>query len=259
MKAFNIKELKERCEKDDKVDFKGIVEKVFQFNEKKTDYKIGYQNIIVKDDTDKIKVIFTIKNSKDELYDSSIEGKKVQVTGKASIYNEQTNIFGKLIFEEEKGKEASPVGTQSGASQTELTVPEVTKEEIRMKCLELAQKILKEDKPGTKELIEAAAKFEEYVYNPGVTIKIQHQKEEKKTSKKEEDKGKEPRGPLTVEQVKHINTLMALVETRGDEGREIITEITERQNYKSVKEFTEEDMKEASGKLEQLGTEEIPF
>ena len=59
--------------------------------------------------------------------------------------------------------------------------------------------------------------------------------------------------------IKKINTLMALVETRGDEGREIITEITERQNYKSVKEFTEEDMKEASGKLEQLGTSDIPF
>jgi len=255
MKALTIKEIKERCEKDDKVDFKGIVEKVFQFNEKKTDYKIGYQNIIVKDDTDKIKVIFTIKNSKDELYDSSIEGKKVQVTGKASIYNEQTNIFGKLIFEEEKGKEASPVGTQSGASQTELTVPEVTKEEIRMKCLELAQKILKEDKPGTKELIEAAIKFEGYVYG----IKVLSQKEEKGTSRKEEDKEEEPKGKLTTDQIKKINTLMALVETRGDEGREIITEITERQNYKSVKEFTEEDMKEASGKLEQLGTSDIPF
>ena len=257
MKALTIKEIKERCENDDKVDFKGVVEKVWQFNEKKTDYKIGYQNIIVKDDTDKIKVIFTIKKSKDELYDSSIEGKKVEVSGKVSIYNEQTNVFGKLIFEEDK-KLKSPVGIQSGIGQV-LTAPEMTKEEIRMRCLELAQKLLKQDNPGTKEIILAAAKFETYVYNPGVTIEIQKTKESKTTKKKKEEGEEEPKGKMTTDQIKQINVLMALAENRGEEGKEIITEITERQNYKSVKEFTEEDIKEASGRLEQLGSEDIPF
>lgn len=258
MKALTIKEIKERCEKDDKVDFKGIVEKVFQFNEKKTDYKIGYQNIIVKDDTDKIKVIFTIKKSKEELYDSSIEGKKVDVSGKVSIYNEQTNVFGKLIFEEDKKKLESPKGIQSGIGQV-LTTPEITKEEIRMRCLELAQKLLKEDNPGTKEIILAASKFEGYIYNPGVTIEIQKTKGSKTTKKKKEEEGEEPKGKLTTDQIKKINTLMALAENRGEEGKDIISEITERQNYKSVKEFNEEDIKEASGRLEQLGSEDIPF
>ena len=255
---MTIKEIKEICENDDKVDFKGVVEKVWQFNEKKTDYKIGYQNIIVKDDTDKIKVIFTIKKSKDELYDNSIEGKEVEVSGKVSIYNEQTNIFGKLEFKEEEKALKSPVGIKSGIGQI-LTTPEMTKEEIRIRCLELAQKLLKEDSPGTRDIIEAAAKFEGYIYNPKTTIKAQHQKEEKKTSKKEEEGGEEPKGKLTTEQIKKLNTLMALVENRGEEGNHIITKITERQNYKSIKEFTEADIKEASGELEQLGSEDIPF
>lgn len=254
MKALTIKEIKERCENDDKVDFKGIVEKVWQFNEKKTDFKIGTQNIIIKDDTDKIKFIYTIKKSKDELYDSSIEGKEVEVSGKVSIYNEQTNIFGKLKFEEELKELKSPVGIQSGIGQVLTT--EMTKEEIRIRCLELAQKLLKEDNPGTKNIIDAAAKFEGYVYNPGITIGV-HTIKKDKTSKKDEEK--EPKGNLSAEHIKKINTLMALVENRGEEGKDIITEITERNNYKSIKDFNEEDMKEASGRLEQIGSEDIPF
>ena len=259
MKALTIKEIKERCENDDKVDFKGIVEKVWQFNEKKTDYKIGYQNIIVKDDTNKIKVIFTIKKSKEELYDNSIEGKKVEVSGKVSIYNEQTNVFGKLIFEEDKEKPKSPKGIRSGISELKVEPTGLTTEEIRIKCLELAQKILKDDDAGTKQLTEAAQKLENYVCNPGVTIEIQHTKGEKTSKKKKEEEGEEPKGKLSTEQIKKINVLMALVENRGEEGKEIITEITERQNYKSIKEFTEADVKEASGRLEQLGSEDIPF
>lgn len=254
MKALTIKEIKERCENDDKVDFKGIVEKVWQFNEKKTDYKIGYQNIIVKDDTDKIKIIFTIKKSKDELYDSSIEGKEVEVSGKVSIYNEQTNVFGKLKFEEETKALKSPVGIKSGIGQVLTT--EMTKEEIRIRCLELAQKLLKDDNPGTKDIIDAAAKFGEYIYDQKVT-KGAHTTKKDKTSKKEE--GEEPKGNLSAEHIKKINTLMALVENRGEEGKDIITEITERNNYKSIKDFNEEAMKEAHGRLEQLGSEDIPF
>ena len=259
MKALTIKEIKERCENDDKVDFKGIVEKVWQFNEKKTDYKIGYQNIIIKDESDKIKVIFTIKKSKDELYDSSIEGKEVEVSGKVSIYNEQTNVFGKLKFKEEIKESKSPKGIKSGISELRVEPIGLTPEEIRMKCLELAQKLFKDDNAGTKQLTEAAQKFESYVCNPGVIIKIQHTKGEKTSKKKKEDEGEEPKGKLTTDQIKKINTLMALVENRGEEGKEIITEITERQNYKSIKEFNEEDIKEASGRLEQLGSEDIPF
>lgn len=258
MKALTIKEIKERCENDDKVDFKGIVEKVWQFNEKKTDYKIGYQNIIVKDDTDKIKIIFTIKKSKEELYDSSIEGKKVEVSGKVSIYNEQTNVFGKLIFEEDKKLE-SPKGIQSRVSELKVAPVGLTQEEIRVKCLELSQKVLKDDNPGTKNLIEAAQQFESYVCNPGVTIKIQNTKGEKTTRKKKGEEEEEPKGNLSTEHIKKINTLMALVENRGEEGKDIITEITERNNYKSIKDFNEEAMKEAHGRLEQIGSEDIPF
>ena len=259
MKALTIKEIKERCENDDKVDFKGIVEKVWQFNEKKTDYKIGYQNIIVKDDTDKIKVIFTIKKSKDELYDSNIEGKEAEVSGKVSIYNEQTNVFGKLKFKEEIKELKSPKGIQSGISELRVEPTRLTPEEIRIKCLELAQKLLKEDNPGTKELTEAAQRLENYVCNPGVTIKIQHTKGGKTTKKKKEEEGEEPKGNLSVEHIKKVNTLMALVENRGEEGKEIINEITERNNYKSIKDFNDKDMKEASGRLEQIGSEDIPF
>ena len=259
MKALKIKEIKERCETDDKVNFKGIVEKVYQFNDKKTEYKIGYQNIIVKDDTDSIKVIFTIWKSKDELYDKSIEGKEVEVSGKISIYNEQTNIFGKLKFEEETKESKSPKGIQSGISELKVEPTGLTPEEIKIKCLELVQKLLKEDNPGTKELIEAAQKLENYVCNPGVTIKIQHTKGEKDKKKKKEDKDEEPKGDLSVEHIKKINTLMALVENRGEEGKEIINEITERNNYKSIKDFNDSDMKEASGRLEQIGSEDIPF
>ena len=266
MKALTIKEIKERCESDDKIDFKGIVEKVFDFNDKPTEHKIGYQNIIVKDKTDKIKVIFTIWKNKDELYDSSIEGKEVEVSGKVSIYKDQANIFGKLKFKEElKPKELkSPKGIQSGV----LTAPglsELTPQEIRIKCLEFAQKLLKLDNPGTKELIEAAEIFEGYVCKTGATIKMQHTRGEKTEKKNKEEKtekkseGEKPKGKLTSEQIKKVNTLMALVENRGEEGKEIINEITERNNYQSIKEFNEADIKEASGRLDQIGTEEIPF
>jgi len=256
---LSIKEIKTKCETDDKVNFKGIVEKVWQFNEKKSKYSIGYQNIIVKDDTGEIKVIFSSIKTKSDIYDESIEGKEVEVSGKVSLYKGENNIFGKLEFqgEEENQKPQSVIKTnvEHYSPAAELSEVGITREEIRIQCLELANKLFKDETVATtKEWIAAAKIFEEYVCQDKPKEKKRKPKEEKPKEKKEEN-GEE----LSQEHIKQINTLMALVENRGDEGRVIISEIILRKGYRTVKDFNEADIKEASKSLEQIGTSEIPF
>ena len=260
---LTIKEIMDKCESDDKVNFKGTIEKVFQFNDKPSKYKIGYQNIIVKDQTEKIKVIYDIKKMED-LLESNIEGKEVEVTGTVSMYQGQVNIFGKLKFEDGIKESKSPKGIQSGVGVAPMTELKVTKaegitiEEIRIKCIKLSLELYKnETEKTTKEIIASAKIFEEYV-----SLEVTSQK--KQTTKKKEEKPKEKKesgngDQLSVEHIKKINTLMALVENRGETGKAIISKIILKKGYKTVKDFTETDIKEASKSLETIGTDEIPF
>ena len=161
---FTIAEIKKRAETEDKVNFKGIVDKVWDFNEKATKYSIGYQNIIVKDETDKIKVIFSKIKKKEDIYEKDIEGKKVEVSGKVSIYKDEVNIFGELSFEEEADKQKSQVVAKTGevTSMGELRIakqPGLTGEEIRLKCLFLANGLLRMENITAKEVIQEAKLF----------------------------------------------------------------------------------------------------
>lgn len=260
---LTIKEIKEKCENDDPIKFKGIVEKVWDFNEKETKFSIGYQNIIIKDDTDKIKVIFSSIKTKADIYTASIEGKAVGVSGKVTIYKGETNVFGKLTFEDKK-ELASPVGIKSGVSQkpmTELSIAGgITEEEIRLKCLSLALEIYKEDSPNASKVLVMANIFEKYVCQK---TSNETQKSEATTGKKEENnqkpKGISENGELSPEHIKQINLLMALAENRGKEGKIYLNDLIVIKGYKTIKEFLDEDIKEATDKLEKMGTEEIPF
>jgi ABC-type Fe3+/spermidine/putrescine transport system ATPase subunit len=120
--------------------------------------------------------------------------------------------------------------------------------------LELADNLYKSEKNATtKEWISAAKIFEAYVVGDGTQAAIKGEpKQSTKQTKKDEPK------PST-EHIKGINTMMAIVESRGGEGKEIINNMIEENNYKSVKDFTEEDMEEATKELEDLGTSEVPF
>ena len=265
---FTIKEIKERAETEDKVNFKGIVDKVWDFNEKATKYSIGYQNIIVKDETDKIKVIFSKIKKKEDIYEKDIEGKKVEVSGKVSIYKDEVNIFGELSFEEEADKQKDQTVAKTGVvtSMGELRIakqPGLTGEEIRLKCLFLANGLLRMENITAKEVIQEAKLFEGYVCK--ISVAIETKTKESKENQKSETKKEKPKSEngdgekLTQEHIKQINILMALAENRGEEGKEYLNDLIVIKGYKTIKEFEKEDIEEATKKLENMGTEEIPF
>lgn len=269
MKAMKINEIKERCEKGDKAKFEGIVDKVWGYNEKATKWAIGYQNVIIKDDTGKIKFVHTIKKSKEEeLYTSGIEGKEVKVDGTVSPYQGKSgkienDIFGELIFKDGSGGLKSPVGIKSGVSQKQPTAElsiagGITEEEVKLKCLSLAMALLKEENPSTKDIIEVAKRFEEYVIEDKKTTKDKVQQKAKVENQKPKEENVNGNN-ISPDHIKQINILMALVENRGNEGKEAINKIIKREGYKSVKDFDSKDIKEATEELEQMGSEDIPF
>lgn len=263
---FTIKEIKEKLENDDPAKFKATVDKVWEFKEKASKYYIGYQNIIVKDDTDKIKVIFSKIRKKEDIYKDDIEGKEVEVSGTVSFYTnpnsgeEEINIFGVLKFEEEQMK--SPVGIKSGVTQRPEALLSVaggiTEEEIRLKCLTLAFAMHKGNNPKPTDIIGTAQKFEKYVF-PKATVQVTKNKEEKPKEEKNKPKGTNGNGDTSPEHIKQINILMALAENRGKEGKEYINDLIVIKGYKSIKEFLDEDVEEATKELEKMGTSDIPF
>ncbi len=265
---LTIKEIKEKCETDDKVNFKGIVDKVWGFNDKPSKYSIGTQNIIIKDDTDKIKVIFSKIKKPEDVYKEDIEGKEVEVSGKVSIYNEEVNIFGDLKSKEEK--EPKDQGGAVATSIGELRVarqPGLTRPEVRLKCLFLAKEVFVSTELKTKiqDLINAARILEEYVCKGtvaaaarGAKRKEQEQPDDGPRESEEEEK-EEPKTKLSPEKVKQINMLMALAENRGEEGKNYLNDLIVLKGYKSIKEFLDEDIKEANKELEEMGSDDVPF
>ena len=271
---LTIKEIKEKCEADDPVKFKATVDKVWDFKEKITKYYIGYQNIIVKDDTDKIKVIFSKIKKQEDIYKDDIEGKEVEISGTVSFYTnpnsgeKEINIFGALTFE----KEEEEPKTQGGAVETgELRVakqPGLTGSEIRLKCLFIAKGILALDNPKAIDLVEQAIILERYVRSsPGIVgakpkeTKKKEQQPEREQQEEDDESKKENGdvGKLSQERIKQINMLMALAENRGEKGKYIISDKVKREGYKSAKELTDQDIKDLTRELEEMGTEDIPF
>ena len=133
----------------------------------------------------------------------------------------------------------------------------ITTEEIRLKCIAYSLEMYKET---NLEIIQMAKIFEKYVCQGTATAikgKVNQPEPELKSEEQGTDSGNGDK--MSPEKVKQINQLMALAENRGSEGKEYINDLTTLKGYKSVKEFLDEDIKEATNKLKNIGTEEIPF
>ncbi|MFA4959868.1 MAG: hypothetical protein WC535_08290 [Candidatus Cloacimonas sp.] len=146
---FSIKEIKEKFEKDDKVEFSGIVKKVNNFNDKPTKFAIGNQGILITDGNDDIKVIVTIKDNS-MIYQKDIEGKKVHVSGKLSEWEGVKNVFGKIEFMDELPEK-----------------PEKQDDKNKLEMLKLAIQFAGKEM-NAKEVIETAEIFYNYVYGKNI-------------------------------------------------------------------------------------------
>ncbi len=144
---FSIKEIKEKFEKDDKVEFSGIVKKVNNFNDKPTKFAIGNQGILITDGNDDIKVIVTIKDNS-MIYQPDIEGKQVHVSGKLSEWEGVKNVFGKIEFVDELPEK-----------------PE--RQDDRLEMLKLAIQFAGKEM-NAKEVIETAEVFYNYIYGKNI-------------------------------------------------------------------------------------------
>ena len=140
---MNIKELKERGEKDDKVKFSAKVITVYDAKEltpeqkAKSKYTFSRQNAIVDDESESIKVIISHKTKEDE-YGQDVVGKIVDVDGKISIWNEEKNIFGKFIFKPGEGSSKPPKESQSVVQGTKPKASMPIVVEVKKISLELA-------------------------------------------------------------------------------------------------------------------------
>lgn len=146
---FSIKEIKEKFEKDDKVEFSGIVKKVHNFNDKPTKFAIGNQGILITDGNDDIKVIVTIKDNS-MIYQKDIEGKRVHVSGKLSEWEGVKNVFGKIEFMDELSEK-----------------PEKQDDKNKLEMLKLAIQFAGKEM-NAKEVIETAEMFRNYVYGKNI-------------------------------------------------------------------------------------------
>lgn len=148
---FSIKEIKEKFEKDDKVEFSGIVKKVNNFNDKPTKFAIGNQGILITDGNDDIKVIVTIKDNS-MIYQKEIEGKRVHVSGKLSEWEGVKNVFGKIEFMDELPEK-----------------PEKQDDKNKLEMLKLAIQFAGKEM-NAKEVIETAEIFYNYIYGKNIEI-----------------------------------------------------------------------------------------
>ena len=260
---LTIKEIKEKCEQDDKITFPGKVKIVFPVNvlaeDKVTKYAKARQNVIIKDDTGEIKVIITFKELGND-YSKAIEGKDVEVSGKVSIYNDEKNIFGKLTFAEGDEPKKATTNVSNQIRPATSALPPVI--EVRKASLELAMGFWTArigEKMEEKKIIETANKF--YIYLTGKAEKVSGQKKE--TNKKEEKEkaeiekeGKDivEEEKLSAEKIILINSAMKL-----KEEHHLDTEtFAEYCNGKDIKELTIEELKKLESKLKEI-TGEIPF
>ena len=260
---MTIKEILEKCEKKDKVSFKGTVKAVYDGAENKTKYTNFKQNLIIKDDTAEIKVLYNYKE-KEEEYPKDIVGKEIEiVNGVFSEYTNQKgdiqkNIFGKLTFkpgEEPVRKVAEPKRIESSKTSMPLIV------EIREECLKLAMAFWTArigDKMDEDKIIKTSNRF--YLYLTGkanvakVQTRAQTEVEKEKAEIEEEGEEIKKEEEVSAAQVALINEVMALKESqRIDE--EVFKGYLVGRNIKTL---TIEELEEVKRKLNEQ-TEDIPF
>jgi len=262
---MTIKEILEKCEKKDKVSFKGTVKAVYDGAENKTKYTNFKQNLIIKDDTAEIRVVYNYKE-KEEEYPKDIVGKEIEiVNGVFSEYVNQKgetmkNIFGKLTFKE--GEE--PIIKRTGsniAGSKKSSMPLII--EVRGMALKHSIEFWNSrvgEKIEEEKVIKTADKF--YTYLTGkANVQTEIVKDES-IQKKDDDDRKELKGTRSTEQVIKpspdnitlINEIMILKE----EKKLTAGQWEGYRHGKDVKEMTIKELEELKKILKEW-TDDIPF
>jgi len=263
---MTIKEILEKCEKKDKVSFKGIVKAVYDGAESKTKYTNFKQNVVIKDDTDEIRVCYNYVEKEEEC-PKDIVGKEIEIVN--GVFSEyvnqkginQKNIFGKLIFkegEEPIRRKAEPNVTEDKKTSMPLIV------EVRKTSLKLAMDFWTArigDKMEEDRIIRTADRF--YLYLTGKANmakvetkveKIEKEEEEEKAEIEEEGEEIKKEEEISAANVILINEVMALKESqRIDE--EVFKGYLGGRNIKAL---TIEELKTIK-RILNAQTEDIPF
>ena len=268
---LTISEIKEKAEVGDKFDFPAIVEKVYQMQKKDLQYAIGIQNVVVKDNTDKITVGMFIKTEEDE-FKKDLEGKKVQVSGEYSTFEKNGKLYkniskGKILIQEEGKPEKANNPNQS---QQVFATHNITPEQIRIECLKITlQHInilsnkgeINELISDTKEIIGNAKLFEKYVTGNKIEGAV-NTTEEVLNKAKSLFKGKmEEVDEDLPEKVKKINYIMELADESGDEGRKYVDDFIAKCGQDDIKKLTLKQLETLENKIKSIppSEENIPF
>lgn len=266
----------ENAQKGDQVEYGGVIEKVFEFKDKKTQWSIGNQTIVVADDSGKINTVLNIRTDRN-IYGPEHEGKEVVVSGVANEWEGKKNVFGKKIsFTEnwqeedkpEKQKNTSGKTEKQSDSQQVFATHNITPEQIRIECLKISlqhisiiEKNDNGDIPDTKEIIGNAKLFEKYVTGNKIEGAV-NTTEEVLNKAKSLFKGKmEEVDEDLPEKVKKINDIMELADESGDEGRKYVDDFVAKCGQEDIKELTLQQLETLVRKLETTPPDEskIPF
>lgn len=257
---LNIKEIKEKAEVGDKLDFSAIVKKVYPMKKKDMPYAIGIQNITVKDDTDEITVSIFVKLAEDE-FDQSIEGKKAQISGEYSTFQKDGKIYknitkGKILIE---GSETESKELNEKTNQISSQIPTgITEEAYKIELLKLGIDFAKEfgDKNlfTTETIIEIAEYFDKHYIRP------EKPKEKQNIIKeavyKAETLRKQKDSELTDEKAVLIGDINRLIEEKN--GQTMVDRILEGQNVKTLEELEMPKLKAIYNSLEKMNNN-VPF
>jgi hypothetical protein len=263
---LTISEIKEKAEVGDKFDFPAIVEKVYQMQKKDLQYAIGIQNVVVKDDSDKITVGMFIKTEEDA-FNKDLEGKKVQVSGEYSTFQKNGKLYkniskGKILIQEED-KPENANNSKSSQSQQVFATHNITPEQIRIECLKITLKhseILKDTKSDTQDLINNAKMFEKYVTGNKIEGAVNTpEKAMEKAGLLKEKKEEKSEDPDLAEKVKKINYIMELAEE--NQSMEAVDDFIKKCGQEDIKELTLKQLETLVKKLETTLPDEskIPF
>ena len=262
---FTIKDILEKGEKKDKVTFKGIVKVVYDGVESKTKYTNFKQNIIIKDETAEIKVIYNYKD-KEEEYSKDIVGKEIEiVNGTFSEYvnqkgETQKNIFGKLTFKE--GEAPKPNATvKSQAITTGILEAVSPQRDMRDISLQRAMEFWTArigDKMEEQKILTTAEIFYKYLTGKNNIVKVQTKVQKEEEQEKEEKSEIEKEGEeiekeekMSAEKITLINRAMELKE----ENHLTTDQFESYCNGKNIKSMTIEELKELKKVLSEFTTD----
>ncbi len=211
---LKIQEIKQRANHRDRVEIKGKVKRVFDFQEKKMEYSIGYQNCIVEDDTGEIRTSSFI-NSERDIIPKSYEGQVVEVLGEFDIYQKDT---GEKLYSISKAKFVK-VEEVEEVTKVEEKVMEKTnqisvKDKVKILCLavEFMKHNYTRGQCDSKELVNLARYFEQNYIN------YENKEEVYELAQQLTDLAKEKKnGNQFIEDIMKDNNIIVLTELSAPE------------------------------------------